>query len=96
MNKVMAYVNGKDIGGNPVRYELQQNENWQGDAYYCLVDAYYQNGRRTCENLRGFKNYHTINEGLDALERVSGAKFTPEFRSTICDQNIPTLQNQTI
>ena len=90
----MAYVNGKDIGGNPVRYELQQHRNWQGDVYYCLIDAYYLNGERICENLRSFKDYRTITDGLDALERVSGTKFTPEFRSTVLDQTITIMETK--
>jgi len=87
MSRIVTYINSKDIGGNPVRHELHQGENWKGEPYYHLVDAYYQNGRRLCENLRGFKNYHTIADGLDALEYVAGKKFTPEFRAMIYNQN---------
>lgn len=89
MGKIIAYVNAKDIGGNPVRHELQENENIFGEPYYWLVDAYYQNGKRQCENLRGFTAYDTIADGLDALEEVSGARFTPEFRAMVCNQNTP-------
>lgn len=84
MSRIIAYINGKDIGGNHIRHELHQNINWRGEAYYQLVDAYYQNGKRLCENLRGFQSYHTVADGLDALEYVTGQKLTPEFRASLC------------
>lgn len=84
MKKIIAYVNSIDIGGNQVRHELQMSENWNGEPYYFLVDAYYNNGKRLCENLRGFHNYHEIMDGIKALEMVSGAKLAPEFVSLIC------------
>lgn len=87
MSRIITYINSKDIGGNPVRHELHQGENWKGEPYYHLVDAYYKNGKRLCENLRGFQSYDTIADGLDALECVAGKKFTAEFRAMICNQN---------
>lgn len=96
MSKIITYINSKDIGGNPVRHELHQGENWKGEPYYHLVDAYYQNGKRLCENLRGFQSYDTIADGLDALEYVAGKKFTPEFRAMICNQNTQINKLETV
>jgi len=92
-NKIVAYINSKSIGGEPIRHELHQRKNWQGQDYYCLVDAYYnQSGKRLCENSRGLESYTDIESGLNALEYVSGKRLTKEFRAMLCNPNTPMNQ----
>ena len=39
-NKIITYINSKDLGGNFIRHELHEHKNWQNIPYWFLVDAY--------------------------------------------------------
>ena len=92
-NKIITYINSKDLDGNLIRHELHEHKNWQNIPYWFLVDAYLdEHGRRICETLRGFENYRSIEDGLDALEVVAGKKFTKEFRAMILNPDKPINQ----